>query len=569
MRQGIAFKLGLLLATFSLVAMGMVGYYSYSSSRATLLDAAQRDLLTATQVLGRNFQASIDEVAGDSLLLARLPAAALVAAETALGHPANDLAEVFSAIMAEHPAYFQIRLIGAARHGLELVRVDRDGDKLVRVAAADLQEKGHYPYVFDTLRLGRGQVHLSDIGLNHEAGAHSGLEQPTVRVATPVLGPDGKTLGLIVINLDLARLFARLKSDLPLAYQLYLSNHWGDYLIHPDPAQTFGFEAGRRVFIQDAFAPVAALIQGQSQSTVTQVAAGGARGPGQVAAFVRLPFGSAVEKHFVVLGLSQPLENVLRETRQLGWTTVQMILALGALALVLAALVARAVTRRLRAMVGAVQKFSNEQVISELPSDSGDEIGSLARSLNDMQSTIDANIGELIESRHALKHLAQHDRLTGLPNRALFDDRLRQALALARRDQTHVALLFVDLDGFKLINDSHGHHAGDLLLVAVARRLEACVRGADTVGRHGGDEFVVLLPVVETEQDALRVAEKICAALSQPFDLEGVSARLSASIGVALYPQHGGDALTLARSADAAMYQAKQGGGQRVRLGGR
>ena len=569
MRHGIAFKLGLLLATFGLVAMGIVGYYSYSSSRATLVAAAQRDLLTATQVLGRNFKSSIDEIARDSLLLAGLPATPVVASAGGVTeHDKKELADVFTALLSVHPEFFQIRLIGARNHGLELVRVDRDGGKLVRIPDADLQEKGHYPYVFNTLQLGRGQVHLSDITINHEMGAHSGLHRPTVRVATPVVAGDGKVLGLIVINLDLNSLFARLKSDLPNAYQLYLSNHWGDYLIHPDPAVAFGFDAGRRILIQEFFEPVSSLINGKSASVVTNIEAAKQADGGLVAAFVRLPIGGSSDKHFVILGLSQPLENVVRETRQLGWTTVQMILVLGVLAIALAALVSRAVTRQLRAMVGAVQLFSKEQVVSELPSDRQDEIGLLARSLNDMQSTIVANMSELIESRHALKHLAQHDSLTGLPNRALFDDRLRQAIALARRDQTHVALLFVDLDDFKAVNDTWGHHVGDLLLRDAAKRLEACVRNADTVGRLGGDEFVVLLPFLEEEHDALLVADKICHALRQPFDLDGRNLVISASIGVAVYPEHGGDELTLSQSADAAMYLAKEDGGNRIRLAG-
>lgn len=110
-----------------------------------------------------------------------------------------------------------------------------------------------------------------------------------------------------------------------------------------------------------------------------------------------------------------------------------------------------------------------------------------------------------------------------MPNRALFDDRLRQAVSQARRDQTRLALLFVDLDDFKVINDTFGHHVGDLLLKAAAKRMQACVRNVDTVGRLGGDEFVVLLTHIEVDQDALLVAEKICSALNQPFDLDGRS----------------------------------------------
>jgi diguanylate cyclase (GGDEF)-like protein len=568
MRYGIGFKLGLLLASFSLVAMGIVGYYSYASGRVTLLAAAQRDLLTATHVLGRNFQASIDAVARDTLLLASLPVSSTMVSSHPAGRDPKGLSDTFAAMMAVHPEYFQIRLIGADQHGLELVRLDRDDGKLVPVQAGDLQEKAHYPYVFNTLQLGRGQVYLSDITINHEEGAHSGLHKPTVRVASPVLDDSGKVLGLIVINVDLNGLFDRLKSDLPSAYQLYLSNHWGDFLIHPNPAEAFGFDQGRRIFIQESFEPVAALINGKSASVVTNIDAVQQAGNGLVAAFIRMPFGGSVQKDFVILGLSQPLENVVRETSKLGWNTVQIILALGVLAILLAALVSRAVIGPLRKMVDAMSFFSKEHVVNELSASRKDEIGLLASSLNDMQNIIVANMRDLKESRQALEHLAQHDPLTGLPNRALFDDRLRQAVSQARRDKTHMALLFVDLDAFKDVNDTCGHHVGDLLLNAAAKRMQACVRHADTVGRMGGDEFVVLLTHVEEDQDAVLVAEKICKALSQPFDLDGRSLFIGSSIGVALYPEHGSDELTLSRSADAAMYRAKESGGNRVSLFG-
>jgi hypothetical protein len=165
MRYGIGFKLGLLLASFGIVAMGTVGYYSYSGSRATLLAATQRDLLTATQMLGCDFQARIDDVAADALLLASLPTSPAIAAVhegVAAERDKRQLLDTFMAMMAVHPEYFQIRLIGADQHGLERVRVDRDGAKLDAVRATALQEKAHYPYVFNTLQLSRGQGYLSD-----------------------------------------------------------------------------------------------------------------------------------------------------------------------------------------------------------------------------------------------------------------------------------------------------------------------------------------------------------------------------------------------------------------------
>ena len=570
MRFGIAFKLTLLLTSFGLVAMGLVGYYAYTNSRLAVLESAQRDLLTATQVLGRQFETSIEVVASDTRMLASLVSAPVVASDRmkrVQSAEESRLVDAFKALMVVRPAYFQIRLISATHHGLELVRVDRDGSALLPIPEADLQEKAHYAYVFNTLRLGRGQVYLSDISINHEEGAHAGLNQPTVRVATPVLGDDGRVLGLIVINLDLNGLFDRLRSNLPNAYAVYLSNHWGDFLIHPDPSEAFGFDAGRRIFIQDAFKSVEGLIRGVGGSLVTTAGPMDQHSDGLVAAFVRLPYGAQTEdKRFVILGMSQPMSNVIQEIDRQGWKTVQMIALVGFLAVILAMVVAGRVTRPLHQMTRAMALFAENQTVSHLNFKRQDEIGVLAASLNVMQNTLVANLHELDESREAIRHLAQHDGLTGLPNRALFADRLQQAVAQAQRDQSRLAVMFVDLDNFKPINDTYGHQVGDSLLTTVAQRMQACVRNADTVGRVGGDEFVVLLPWVQTQQDASVVAEKICDSINKVMLIDGHSLVISASVGVAIYPDHAKEQFSLLRQADAAMYMAKNMGGNQVRI---
>ena len=159
-----------------------------------------------------------------------------------------------------------------------------------------------------------------------------------------------------------------------------------------------------------------------------------------------------------------------------------------------------------------------------------------------------------------LSHLAEHDFLTGLPNRMLLNDRLNQAIALARRHRVKLAVLYVDLDHFKRINDSLGHAAGDALLQEVGTRLAAAVRGSDTVSRQGGDEFVVVLCEVSRTRDAARHAEKIRAVLSAPYTLAQRDVRVNASIGISLFPDDGDDAETLVRCADRAMYGIKQDG---------
>lgn len=179
---------------------------------------------------------------------------------------------------------------------------------------------------------------------------------------------------------------------------------------------------------------------------------------------------------------------------------------------------------------------------------------------------INRELAERMRAEARLQYMAHHDALTDLPNRTLFSDRLKQGLAQARRDKSKLALLFLDLDHFKPINDTYGHAVGDLLLKEMAVRMRKCVREADTVSRIGGDEFLVLLPTIDTSHDAVLVAEKMLAALSQTFVLDGRDLHISGSIGIAIYPEHGGNEILLTHQADTAMYYAKSAGRNRAKM---
>jgi len=159
-----------------------------------------------------------------------------------------------------------------------------------------------------------------------------------------------------------------------------------------------------------------------------------------------------------------------------------------------------------------------------------------------------------------MSHLAQHDSLTGLPNRVLLNDRLNQAIEMARRHSQSLAVLYVDVDRFKHINDSLGHAVGDRLLQSISRRLVACVRSSDTVSRPGGDEFVVLLSEVACAEDALRAADKILAAMAAPHRIDQLDLHVTVSLGVGLYPDDGTDGETLLENADRALLRAKADG---------
>ena len=170
------------------------------------------------------------------------------------------------------------------------------------------------------------------------------------------------------------------------------------------------------------------------------------------------------------------------------------------------------------------------------------------------------------ETTARMAHVARHDVLTGLPNRIAFAEHFQQAINLARRNHHWAGLMFIDLDRFKWVNDTLGHEAGDQLLQELSRRLVSCVRSTDLVGRHGGDEFVVLLSQIKRPDDVRKIAAKVQAAAAAPTLVQGELIRLQLSIGISLYPEHGCDMPQLFHCADVAMYQAKLAGGDACAL---
>lgn len=180
--------------------------------------------------------------------------------------------------------------------------------------------------------------------------------------------------------------------------------------------------------------------------------------------------------------------------------------------------------------------------------------------LKNLLREMEAEYNEIKSTEQMSRHLAMHDSLTGLPNRLYFNDRLAWTLSYARRNKEKVALMFLDLDGFKEVNDNYGHEAGDQLLVETAKRLSECIRSTDTIARIGGDEFCVVLSQLKDEQDASIIANKFIRVLEQPFAVGGRSARVSVSIGISLFPKDGEEPADLKRKADIAMYKTKASG---------
>ncbi|MGF7133508.1 diguanylate cyclase (GGDEF)-like protein [Paraburkholderia sp. EB58] len=566
MRPGLTFKLSLLLACIGVVASGATGFYAYHANRTMLVHEAEQNLLTSTELLGERFSVAIDDVAADAQVLAMLPSAGEVAQfDNGSGTNAarERLAKVFGSFMANHPEYLQIRLIARQHYGRELIRFDRNAQNAVRVEASGLQEKGQFAYVFDTLALPPRGIYISPITVNHEHGAHSAEGKPTLRLGTPVIGADGSVTGVLVIDVDLASLLKVLQVDLPRNYHVYLANEWGDFLIHPDAAQTFGFDRGRRILMQDSF-PATVPLFAQSKNDVLM---NGLMRPhqaeGRVLAFIRRPFGVADGNRFIVLGLAKPLSDVLAGATLLGDRIVRMVLVSSVLAFLLAIVFARALTQPLHMLAHAATHFFADHTMGALPLRRTDEIGVLARCFDRMRREIRSQLDVLHNKQHELVHLASHDALTGLPNRMMFADRLEAAIHEAASAGERLAVLFVDLDRFKQINDQYGHAVGDRVLATVARRLQAVLSEGqsegDMVARLGGDEFIVLIKGARSTEAAPGIAVSIIRALNDTLLIDGQPMLVGASIGISHYPADGTSAEALLLNADAAMYAAKSG----------
>lgn len=559
LRFGIAARLGLLLALVGVLAAGLTGFYAYQASQGLLVQAAKTELLTSTQVLARRISHTREEISRTLRVLSMHPAA-IAALQEANVAQAEQVRTLFRLTLQANPGYFQLRLISGSGHGLERVRVDRDTSGLMDVTGDDLQEKGHFPYVFDTLRLPAGETYLSRIVINHEQGAHAGLGQPTVILAMPVTNAQGQALGVVVVNVDLKGLFSRLAENMPRDFDLFLANGGGDFLVHPDPAQTFGFDKGRRVLVQEEFAATADLVEGKVNKVLTEVQDGRYASMPMVAAFIGQKVSVTSTENSLILGVAQPLAAVLAQSNKLGLATLQIVAALCVACILLAVFLARFVARPIDAMSAALRHFAKGGPVVGLPVDRQDEVGVLARSFDQMQQQINQQLQELQDSRKELEHLARHDVLTGLPNRRFFHDRLDHALARARRNGTHLALMFIDLDNFKDINDLAGHDAGDTVLKTVAARLSASTREVDTVARLGGDEFVVLLDNPVGHEHIAALAQKLLEELVPPIPFGVRMLQVGASIGISRYPQDGETATDIMANADRAMYLAKSSG---------
>jgi len=428
--------------------------------------------------------------------------------------------------------YDQVRYLDAT--GMEVIRINNNQGHPVIVPADQLQSKGGRYYFKDTFRLGPGEVFVSPLDLNVEGGAIERPFKPMIRFGTPVFNSRGKKQGIILLNYFGKRLISRIekvnRNSLAAGFGMLLNSD-GYFLKGMHNEDEWGFMLPER--------------QEKRFSILF---------PAQWGRITSAPSGQFMdEKGLFTFTTVYPLTEGLKSSSGSPET------------------------------LGSSKQILNTnqyqwKIVSFTPHASIVNITGTLRTVLLSANILFGLVGGIviwllakaIVTRHRaedeIQRMAHFDLLTGLPNRALLNDRLEMSLASARRETRMLAVLFIDLDGFKAINDQLGHKAGDAALKEVARRLQACIRKTDTAARQGGDEFVLVLTSIKTAQDAGLVAEKFMLSLAEPIMLDNQPRTMGASIGIALYPQDGDTPDTLVSKADTAMYVAKEKGKNNYRF---
>ena len=430
----------------------------------------------------------------------------------------------YIAMSASKKIYDQIRYLDAG--GMEKARVDFAEAKPRAVHEANLQDKSGRYYFQDTFKLGVNEIFISPLDLNVEQGKVELPFKPMIRFGTPVFDDTGNKRGIVLLNYLAADLLDGIEAERTEAKsELMLINTEGYWLLHPEKEKEWGFmfEDRAEISFARAFPEEWRMIKEERAGQIKT----------ENGLFTFTTINPAKEDYRCGSGsggLSRSSAKIL-DSSEYFWV-------------ILSRIPPSVMTEHTRRVTGKLFLVYAGLFLLIF-------YGAWHLALAITKRRIYQ--AQLVE-------MALYDSLTGLPNRKLFFDRLESGISHAARHGRKLGLLYIDLDGFKGVNDTMGHDAGDELLIQVGDALKNMLRKADTVARLGGDEFSIILLEIKELEDVRRVGEKVVANLCRPFKLKAGTARIGASVGAAIFPDHDATADALIKQADTAMYQAKAKG---------
>ncbi|MGB5178585.1 MAG: PAS domain S-box protein, partial [Gammaproteobacteria bacterium] len=393
----------------------LMGIVITQSGTSLLMEASAERLSQESKVVATRLQDIFDAIQRDLEFLARSPSLRRLIStlQTTAGDPASNtvreqakrqLQEVFAALLVNHPWYIQARLIGAADDGMELVRIDQVDNQIRRAPKHELQHKGQRAYFRETFDNAAGEFYWSAINLNREHGQIEEPHQPVLRVALPVTDADETPFGIVIINMDARRVFEATRSVVSPGLTFYIANRQGDYLYHPDPGKTFGFELGQRYRIQDDFPEVTLLLDGgRSDVIAEEVALPGSEPVVAHLSMLPVPQGASDE---LLLGLTMPRSVIVEEVNAARRESAVLILPFLLVGTIVVIWLVRVFIAPLERVTREVSRFAPGTSRPRLPEeDRHDEVGQLAQAFSLMAGRIERQVGQLKEQRKRFQSL--------------------------------------------------------------------------------------------------------------------------------------------------------------------
>jgi len=459
----------------------------------------------------------------------------------------------FVAFSGNIGVYDQIRILDVS--GQETNRVNQENYHIIQVPFNKLQNKKHRYYFKETVSLDRGEVFISPLDLNIENGAIEQPIKPMIRIGTPIYSQTGEKVGALLLNYLSQNLLDKISHSTSRQTQtISLLNGQGYWLKHPNRERTWGFMYNNDERFQKYHPTVWSQITTQEEGQIT-TADGVFTFASTYPIHESLPFhrhenSSNHNNHDLsIKGYVWKIVSFIPD-EQLTTLQQNIVIRFSYVTLPLL-LILMLVSWRLA--LYRIKNEKNKQALIE-------SYQLLERRVDERTQALQHEVEIRTKAEERMRHMASYDALTAIPNRALFDDRLLTVMAMNKRHKSRSALLFIDLDDFKEVNDGFGHETGDVVLKQVSNRLIHTVRDSDSVGRYGGDEFVVLLHEIKSEADAIFVAKQIIQAISKEYRVDSITVHIGCSIGIAIYQDDDLTAQEYINQADEAMYEIKKSG---------